>query len=685
MHHMTKLSCLALGLLAGLTAARGAEANVEAARERVLQQYLESVQKLTLPEARPRFVALPPGAVKPEGWLLDWARAAAKGITGDLDNRAAVYGEGYKGKAFEAKGVQAEGTGWPLEQCAYWLDGLVRLAYILDDQALIAKARSRLDLVVDGVAKGGDSFVYWRPKTIFTNAFNNWAHSHMGRALVAYYLATGEQRILDVLTKVYRDFPLPDYNGAFTAPVNGLVNLDPLLETCLLSGDRQVLGNALAAARRPIFQEAVDHWNADVFAPGHCVIYYENLRVPALLYPFLGERRLLGASIKALDWGNGQNLLPYGLQSGEEYQAGIGATRNTETCNVAAAHWTEHWLLRLTGQGRFADDLEQIFFNAAPASVARDFQTMSYYQCPNRLGPQLPDEKNPPRAPGGGGSYRFTPIGHEVLCCVGNLNRVVPNYIMHTWQATLDGGLAATLYAPTRLRTQVQGQRVTISCATAYPFEETVRFTVIPDKALTFPLYLRIPQWCERPTLTINDTNFPCRADTNGFVQVLRQWEVGDKFTLTLPMQPRVVRGRETSYPDIGYFRKGRQLGTVKNITSPFASVLCGPLLFALPIADQDANTPQEGAEWNYALPGDLAPGAIEIVRQKMPAPWRWQLEDAPVQLRLAARRFDWQPTELEPLPKASVTNSRPARVTLVPYGCTKFRVSMFPLATSQP
>jgi hypothetical protein len=54
-----------------------------------------------------------------------------------------------------APGAQADGTGWPLEQSAYWLDGLVRLGYALHDDYLINKARSRLDLVVDGVLKGG--------------------------------------------------------------------------------------------------------------------------------------------------------------------------------------------------------------------------------------------------------------------------------------------------------------------------------------------------------------------------------------------------------------------------------------------------------------------------------------------------------------------------------------------------
>src|SRR5512137_2405945 len=92
--------CLLLCVEAGAQASVSPGTNLEDARERVFQQYITGVEKLTKPEARPRFIPLPAGAVKPEAWLLDWARAAAAGITGDLDHRAAVFAEGYKGKAF---------------------------------------------------------------------------------------------------------------------------------------------------------------------------------------------------------------------------------------------------------------------------------------------------------------------------------------------------------------------------------------------------------------------------------------------------------------------------------------------------------------------------------------------------------------------------------------------------------
>jgi hypothetical protein len=638
------------------------------------------------PKIKPHFIALPPGAVRPTGWLGDWARDAAAGITGHLDERAEVFKHGYKGYGFKALGVKADGTGWPLEQCAYWLDGLVRLAYILDDPQLIAKARARLDPVVDGVNRGGESFVYWQPRSILNvemdkanGQFNNWAHSHMGRALVAYYQATGERRILDALVKAYRDYPLPEFSPVFY-PVNGMVNLDPMLDTYMMSGDEKVLANALASIQRPGFQKIVGQWNSGDIVHGHTVIFYENIRVPALMYPWTGNRRLLDATLATIRWSDERHRLPIGLVSGEEYLAGIGSTRNVETCNVTAGPWTFGALLRITGERGWADRMERAFFNAGPAPIARDFQTMSYYQSPNRLSLSLPCDR--PGCPGNalGDSYRFTEIGHPVLCCVGNCNRIVPNYIMAMWMATPDRGVAATLYGPCRLRAQVaDGVPVEIESETSYPFEEEIRLTVKPAKKTEFPLYLRIPAWCSKPALAVNGHSVALKKDSKGFAKLHRSWTNGDRVTLRLPMRVEVVKGRETPFPQDKYFTK-RSLSKLTEVNNPFTSVNYGPLLFALPIADETPDEPRKDAAFNYALDTAAAARAAKLVRQPLPAHWSWQL-DAPLKLRLPARRFDWQPTELQPLPPAPVKDAKPVTITLVPYGCTKFRVSMFPVA----
>ena len=84
------------------------------------KDYLESERKIFVENAKikPAFIPLPPGSVTPNGWIKDWAEAAAKGITGHLDEYSTAFAEAWKGQSFEAKGVGPDGTGWPLEQAS---------------------------------------------------------------------------------------------------------------------------------------------------------------------------------------------------------------------------------------------------------------------------------------------------------------------------------------------------------------------------------------------------------------------------------------------------------------------------------------------------------------------------------------------------------------------------------------
>ncbi|MEN8229197.1 MAG: beta-L-arabinofuranosidase domain-containing protein [Bacteroidota bacterium] len=633
--------------------------------------------------APPSFIPLPPGAIQPGGWIDDWAGAALKGITGHLDELDPVFENGWKGTGFEARGgISADGTGWPLEQSAYWMDGAVRLAYIMQDSALTGKIKERLDIVVEGVLNGGETFIYWKPGSfVEEHGFDNWAHSHMGRALVAYYQATGNKRILDALVKAYSDYPLPQLPVDFY-PVSGVVNIDPMLETYMMSGRREILERVLAISSDPGFDSVVHEWIAGDIPNGHGVIFYENIRVPALVYPWTGNKEHLQATRTCLEWMEENHLQPHGVASSEEFLAGIGSTRCTETCNVAASAWSYQKMYEISGESSWGDRLEKVFFNAVPAPVSRDFQSVSYLQSPNRIEGVLPQEipkkKNP-------SPFVFRPTGHPVLCCVGNLNRAIPNYIMHMWMTTPDGGVAATLYGPSTVHTKAgDGIPLTITSHTDYPFGEEIRLTMEPEKKVHFPLYLRLPDWCNSAAVTINGKEIHTEVNESGFLVINRKWKKGDEVKLTLPMEASVISGNETSYAKNWYFteERNRSLTTLAGINNPHQSIHYGPLLFALPVKDIDANRQAKDVQWNYALHVDeeQLDQEIKITHKEMPEFWRWQI-DAPVTLTIPARIFDWNPTELQALPGEKIQGGQDTTITLVPYGCTKFRISMFPVS----
>jgi len=630
------------------------------------------------------FLPLPPGAVEPAGWLRDWAESARNGITGHLDERHPTFADGWKGTPIQANGAKPDGTGWPLEQSAYWLDGALRLGLVLHDEALVRKIRLRLDPLVEGVNRAGfgTTFIYWK-QGYKPEGFESWAHSQMGRALVALYQGTGDKRVLDALTKVYADYPARmgpiDIGGGW---VSGLCNLDPMLETYSYSGDRRILERALQAIGQPDVDREIRRWTEGRLAPGHTDIFYENIRLPAVVYPWTGDPLYLRATEGAFRWLDENEMLPYGVASGEEFGSGVGAFRKTETCDVTSMLLATSWMYRIQGGRDWGDRMERAFFNAGAAPAARDFQTMSYYQSPNRIrADSLPCEQ--PNCPGPEGN-RFHPLGcPTVLCCVGAINRIIPNFIIHMWMATRDNGLAATLYGPSVVSARAgAGVPVQVTTTTDYPFGETIRMSVVPREAVAFPLYLRIPGWCGKARVFVNGARASARPNDKGFVRIERTWSAGDQVVLGLPMRPEVIRGYETEFPSANrdYF-SFEPAGVFQHRRLPWAGVVMGPLLFALPIPDVDPNTPAAGARWKVAL--DEAPGrsdgGIVAVRGPMPAHWDWPL-DAPVALEAPARAFDWNPTDAQALPDGPVEGTASETVRLVPYGCTKFRISMFPV-----
>ncbi len=668
---MTRSPCLAIVLFAlGILLAQPASA--------APANYARPCQ----PVVKPAFLPLPVGSVEPAGWLRDWAVAARQGITGHLDEYHSVYHDAWKGPGVQGNGMGPDGTGWPLEQCSYWLDGAIRLGLILHDESLIKKIRARLDPIVEGVNKAdpGATFIYWK-KGYKPQGFNSWAHSQMGRALVALYQGTGDKRVLDALVKVYADYPAKmgeiDFND-----VRGVCNLDAMLETYSYSGDRRILDRAEAAIAQPEVANVLRLWRLGNVSPGHTVILCENIRLPALVYPWTGDRSQLLATLNAFRWLETNNMLPYGVPSGQENVCGIGAFRKTETCDVTAYLLLTSWLYRIQGDGDWGDRMERAFFNAAAAPIARDFKTMCYYQSPNRIGGQtLPQFLN-----GGGDTnwLRFSKLGFpNVLCCVGACNRILPYYIQHMWMGTEDNGLAATLYGPSTVSALAgQGVPTRLTTTTNYPFDETIRIAVDPEKDAEFPLYLRVPAWCNQPQITDNGEKSPTATCVKGFVKVARRWSKGDVVELRLPMAPRVERGYETEFPAANRQYYQREPDAVFQLRRlPYASVVYGPLLFALPIRDIDPNTPAKGAKWQYALDVEAwnAAHAIQVERKAMPAHWDWPL-DGPLVLTAPARSIDWKPSDAQPLPNGPVVGTSSETIRLVPYGCTKFRISMFPV-----
>lgn len=641
---------------------------------------------------RSALVPLPPGAIEPAGWLRDWCLAAKDGYTGHMDD----YGDAFK----QAWAADFTPTGdklrwyngsWPLEGGGYWFDGLARLGFALHDDALIQLAKKRLGVVADRANPNGILFLWWldknnadQRKAVNVDQWPIWASGLLGRAMDGYCAGSGDKHVLKAMEAVYGADP-----NCLHEISTSMSNVWPAFDTYAWTGNKTVAAalDAMFDKDHPGLKPVLNRYRtAPSLAPGttvenqHVVEFLEITTPWAVGYLWTGDASYLQAAMGWHDFIDRVAMQPYGVPVADEWYTPTGAFRGTETCDVAGYVWSQSMLLAVSGEGRLADRLERAFFNAGPATVSRDFKTHVYFQSPNRFANGSPDFPHGPRAEGG----VYAPT-HMPLCCTAALNRVVPYYVTHMWMATQDNGLAATCYGPCKV-TALAADRVPveIACKTDYPFNETIEMTIKPDKEAAFPLAFHIPGWCEKPELSVNGSHMDVKPDAKGFAHVNRSWKQGDTVRLRFPMTPVIKTGSDISQggPYTGEHKptmvkipeKDSKLG------SPYATVSYGPLLFALAIPDtKDANTPDPAARWKFAL--DVNDPVIITACRTMPPRWNWPLE-SPLVLMVKATAIDWTPDPKSPkLPDAPVARQKPfEKITLIPYGCTKFRISMFPV-----
>lgn len=81
---------------------------------------------------------LPLGSIKPTGWLYNQLRIQASGLSGHLDEFwPDIKDSGWFG---------GEAESW--ERAPYWLDGVIPLAYLLNDTALKNKVEKYMDFII---------------------------------------------------------------------------------------------------------------------------------------------------------------------------------------------------------------------------------------------------------------------------------------------------------------------------------------------------------------------------------------------------------------------------------------------------------------------------------------------------------------------------------------------------------
>ena len=294
----------------------------------------------------------------------------------------------------------------------------------------------------------------------------------------------------------------------------------------------------------------------------HAYIFMALCVAQLQLHNIQADPRLLKQTQQAVDFLTRQDgLLISGSCSLQEawHDNQVGSGNVSESCATAYLTRMMDRMLRITSDPQFGNMMERAVYNALFAAEAPDGRKLRYFCCLE-----------------GNRAY----FESDTFCCPNNFRRIMAELPAMIYYRSNDG-LAISLYTQSTAKVDLGGGRsVTIQQDTCYPTSGYVKIVVTPSEAMEFPLRLRIPKWCPKAKLAINDQTPTEVSPGESLYEIRRVWKPADSVTLDMPMPWRLVRGRKS--------QEGR------------AALMRGPVLYCIGVANN-----AELFE-KYQKPGDL-------------------------------------------------------------------------------
>lgn len=196
-----------------------------------------------------------------------------------------------------------------------------------------------------------------------------------------------------------------------------------------------------------------------------------------------------------------------------------------ETCVTATWMKFLYQMLRLTGDSRYADELETSLYNALLAAMAPQGEWWSYYS--SLMGERVHSHQQFPDV--------------VMSCCVANGPRglmITPSWAVMTSRdgaaINLYGQMTSTVKTPS-------GQPLGLDMKSEYPVQGHVSTTVSLPQKENFAISLRIPQWSKQTKVKINGQPYEGYLIPGTYAAIAREWADGDKIEVDLDMRARVV------------------------------------------------------------------------------------------------------------------------------------------------
>ena len=681
--------CLLAANLFTISAQKWFTPEAEKQVDALLSQVVEGNYKNNrYPLLRKPLMELPLGSIKPKGWLHEMLVRQKNGASGQMD----VLYPSVMGKRNGWLG--GDGDQW--ERGPYWIDGLLPLAYILDDDVLKAKVQPWIEWALQSQREDGffgpEKDYPGEPGLQRDNSQDWWPRMVVLKILQQYYSATNDKRVVAFMTKYFRyqlntlpQKPLGHWSS--WAEFRACDNLQAVYWLYNLTGEDFLLELGHLLHRQSFsFIDMVDRGDLRRPCTIHCVNLAQGIKEPIIYYLQDTDRKYIDAvkeGFRDIRRFHGQ---PQGMYGGDEALHGNNPTQGSELCSAVELMYSLEKMVEITGDIDFADHLERIAFNALPAQISDDFMTKQYFQQPNQV-MVTRHRRNFDQDHEGTDLAFGTLTGYP--CCFSNMHQGWPKFTQHLWYATPDNGIAAIVYSPSEVTANVgDNVPVVISEDTYYPMDHQITFTIIETyyeevrnkvKQVKFPFHLRVPKWCKQAEIRVNGKME--QTVKGGKIAIVdRIWKRNDKIELYLPMEVFT----STWYENAVSIERGPLVYALKMEENwekkEFKDSWYGSYYYQVTSSDP----------WNYGLVdfdrnrmNEVAQVSINSQKQQLDFPWNQ--ENAPVEIKMKARLIPtWtvynEMAGPQPFSFCGSAEGGEQEITLIPYGCTTLRISEFPV-----
>ena len=592
--------------------------------------------------------------IKPRGWLKRQLEIQASGLSGNLDK---VWRD-----VRDSAWIGGEAEGW--ERVPYWLDGFIPLAYLLENDDMIARAKKYIDAIVSYQQPDGWICPCKREEI---PTYDTWAVLLIGKVLTVYYDCSGDEKIPEVIYKVFRNFYDLLKSGTIQLiewgkyrwfegfiAINFLYRLyreEWLVELAKILQEQGVDYNKLTV----FWKKPLNKWTLDT----HLVNLVMMLKSEAVSCELLNQRYTDNAE-KLYEILKQYNGTPVETFTGDECLSGVSPIQGTELCSIVELMYSYELLYAYTGDKKWVERLEILAFNALPAAISDDMWTHQYDQMSNQIACQRFPVPGKPIFRTNNEEAHLFGLEPHFGCCTANFGQGFPKLALSAFMRA-ENEIICAVPIPSELKTE----DVNIVLETQYPFDYSFKYTISNKKEFTFKI--RIPSWAKDVTV-----------DGNAFDGDEAVFEIGKE------------QGREIyiTYNAVPIIRKRENdLNTVQ----------CGPLIFSVPIQYEKKMYEYEkdsverkfpycdyeyipASDWNYAYCGtDFEFEKRDI--SKIP----FSSQNPPVVVKAYVKQIEWgfedgYETVCAKTPISRTPIGERKEMELYPYGCAKLRMTELPI-----